>query len=60
MFSRLAEAKVARKYSPGSGLSFSVKNHEPLATRTPLLMHELKISSSMSSSVREPAAGCFS
>lgn len=52
-----ADANVALKKRSLGALSRSALNHEPFATRTPLLMHEWKISSSTSRMSRLPASG---
>jgi hypothetical protein len=59
MFSGLAAANVARKCKLGRGPLCSVWNHDPRATSTPLLIHESKISCSISRRLRVPALGCL-
>lgn len=48
MFSAVAAANVARKKSSFGSVSCSARNQDPRATKTPLAMQELKISSSTS------------
>lgn len=58
MFSGVAAAYVARKNKSVGTVPCSALNHDPRPTRTPFSMQLLKISSSISKTLRCAASGC--